>query len=56
MVGCAALRPVLELLPVPALIIKRQFAVGAAKFIMQANLEVSNCPTTTAIKNLVDEV
>ncbi len=41
MVDCAALRPVLELLPVPALALKCKFSIGSSKLTMQANLEVS---------------
>lgn len=38
--GCAALRPVLELLPTPALILKRQFTIGKTNVSLCANLEV----------------
>lgn len=40
MVDCAALRPVLELLPVPALALKCKFSIGSSKLTMQANLEM----------------
>ncbi|CAM6042872.1 unnamed protein product [Sphagnum compactum] len=39
--GKLALRPVLELLPVPALALKCKFSIGSSKLTMQANLEVS---------------
>lgn len=38
--GSAALRPIVELLPVPALTVKRQFSVGATTLTLSANLEV----------------
>lgn len=38
--GNLALRPTLELLPVPSLTVKRQFSVGATAFTLRANLEV----------------
>lgn len=36
----AALRPAVELLPVPSLTVKRQFSVGGTAFTLRANLEV----------------
>lgn len=38
--GYLALRPTVELLPVPALTVKRQFSVGATTLTLSANLEV----------------
>jgi hypothetical protein len=43
-VGSAALRPTVELLPVPALTVKRQFSVGATTLTLSANLEVDLRP------------
>ena len=40
LVTSAALRPIVELLPVPALTVKRQFSVGATTLTLRANLEV----------------
>lgn len=40
MVGCAALRPMLEVLPAPSLTVKRAFRVGHMKLVVGANLEV----------------
>lgn len=40
--GNLALQPMLELLPKPALILKRDFSIGHATFEFQANIEVGN--------------
>lgn len=45
--GCAALRPVLELLPTPALVVKRQFTIGKTNVSFCANFEVKASLITT---------
>lgn len=50
--GCAALRPVLELLPTPALVVKRQFTIGKTNVSFCANLEVkASLITAISINN-----
>lgn len=52
LVGCAALRPVLELLPTPALVVKRQFTIGKTNVSFCANLEVkASLITAISINN-----